>query len=497
MKTIHLTYYLLITSMLIFSACTNYLYEPMRVKEARLGAETQHYKELTKLPEPKEKIVAAVYKFRDQTGQYKESQTGASWSTAVTQGATSILLRAMEESGWFIPIEREGLSNLLNERKIIRSSRANYTDQKDQLLPPLIFAGIIIEGGIVSYDSNIKTGGAGVRYFGTGSSGEYREDRVTIYLRAVSTSTGRILKTIYTSKTILSQQIDVGVFRFVSLRRLLEAEMGYTYNEPGEMAVKEAIEKAVIGLIIEGIEESLWQLLDESELQSAVITEYKNERNENTNIDAFGINTQNRRATFGVGLNATARSYQGDYVKAKPFAGGELNLEYSSNSRFTLMSSIGAHEIGAKDAFTTTVGYADIGLKYKLLNYHITTPYLYVGAGTVKELKNDFDNDIKYWEYFYPHAKIELGIEHLITNKLGIQASVNYKHILTDNLDGLEVGKFDDFIWGVNVGITKYFSINKKPKEVKQKMGELREDNNNNLWSRIINEKSTKSNKQK
>ncbi len=110
-------------------------------REAELGPETPMKKELLDLPEPKEKIVVAVYKFRDQTGQYKPSETGANWSTAVTQGATNILIRALEESGWFMPIERENISNLLNERKIIRSSREQYEGGGNMLLPPLLFAG--------------------------------------------------------------------------------------------------------------------------------------------------------------------------------------------------------------------------------------------------------------------------------------------------------------------------------------------------------------------
>ena len=110
------------------------------------------------MPEPAEKIVVAVYKFRDQTGQYKPTESGASWSTAVTQGATSILLESLEESGWFVPIEREGLSNLLNERRIIRSSREQYqaeTGENQSMLPPLLFGGVMIEGGIISYETNI------------------------------------------------------------------------------------------------------------------------------------------------------------------------------------------------------------------------------------------------------------------------------------------------------------------------------------------------------
>lgn len=178
----------------------------------------------------------------------------------MTQGSTSILLKSLEDSGWFIPIERENVGNLLNERKIIRSSRAQYNTQsgegQDQLLPPLLYAGVILEGGIISYDANVITGGAGIRYFGAGTSSQYRQG-VTVYLRAVSASNGKILKTVYTSKTILSQQLDGGLFQFVKFKRLLEAEIGFTYNEPSEIAVTEAIEKAVMSLIIEGLDANL------------------------------------------------------------------------------------------------------------------------------------------------------------------------------------------------------------------------------------------------
>src|SRR5690606_17177562 len=115
-----------------------------------------------------------------QTGQYKPSENGSNFSTAVTQGATSILIKALEDSKWFIPIERENLSNLLQERNIIRSTRQEYLkdNEKGEQLSPLLFAGVLLEGGIISYDSNIITGGFGARYFGAGGSTRYRQDRV-------------------------------------------------------------------------------------------------------------------------------------------------------------------------------------------------------------------------------------------------------------------------------------------------------------------------------
>jgi len=443
--------------LILLQGCSQYLSQPLRVSKARLGAETPQYKELVSLPDPKEKIVAAVYKFRDQTGQYKDTEVGSSWSTAVTQGATSILLRAMEESGWFIPIEREGLSNLLNERKIIRSSMANYNENdNNQLLPPLVFAGVIMEGGIISFDSNIMTGGVGARYFGTGASGEYREDRVTIYLRAVSTSNGRILKTVYTSKTILSQQIDVGVFRFVSTRRLLEAETGFTYNEPAEMAVKEAIEKAVFSLVVEGINDQLWQVKNEGDANSEVIKKYISEKDENKNIDVFGNKFMDRRSSIGVGVRGSALMFEGDYNGNEVLPGGELNLEFRANKPLSIGISTGIWNTGTGEEFKVTIGYADVGLKYKFLNQMKTTPYFRLGTGVATEVKNNLDPAASSFDNYYAQVSTELGMEFLVTNKLGINASLNYHFFFSDELDRLTQGKFDDSIWGGNIGVMLY-----------------------------------------
>ena len=125
-KTILLRIFIVLCFVVLVAACGPYMHQPMQPRRAIIGPETPAKKALLNLPKAQEKIVVAVYKFRDQTGQYKASETGANWSTAVTQGATTILIRALEESGWFIPIERENMANLLNERKIIRTSRAQY-----------------------------------------------------------------------------------------------------------------------------------------------------------------------------------------------------------------------------------------------------------------------------------------------------------------------------------------------------------------------------------
>ena len=180
---------------------------PFQVEAPRVGAPRSVANgALSSLPPPKEPVVVAVYRFRDQTGQYRALENSSTFSTAVTQGATTILVGALEESGWFVPIEREGLSNLLNERQIIQSTRQQYTGPEGEglpPLPPLLYAGILLEGGVIGYDSNTLTGGVGARYLGTGVSGQFRQDQVTIYLRAVSTQNGRVLASVHTTKTIV------------------------------------------------------------------------------------------------------------------------------------------------------------------------------------------------------------------------------------------------------------------------------------------------------
>ena len=285
----------------LLSGCSAYFNQPIVKESARLGEEV-FVGNYTRDIKPIKPIVVGVYKFRDQTGQYKQVENGVSYSTAVTQGATTILIKALEDSKWFTPIERENISNLLNERQIIRSTRLeeskkNGNNKEIHPLAPLLFAGIILEGGIVSYDSNIITGGAGARYFGAGASTQYRQDRITVYLRAVSTSSGRIIKTVYVSKTILSQAIDINLFRFVKLKRLLEVETGISQNEPGQLAVKEAIEKAVESLIIEGLISGVWQAREEQYIVDRAIIGYKQEKREAANTSLYDRKLEDRRGT--------------------------------------------------------------------------------------------------------------------------------------------------------------------------------------------------------
>lgn len=216
----------------------------------------------TKIPELDGPAIAiAVYGFTDKTGQMKPNDKLAVFSKAVTQGAEVFLIKSLQDSkNWFKVVERVGLDNLIKERQLIRNQREVYEGKDARPLKPMTVAGVMIEGGIIGYDSNIRSGGNGARFLGIGGSQQYRVDEITISMRLISVNSGEVLLTTAVSKTIFSTQHNVGVLRFVDAgTKALELENGMALNEPTTYAVRVAIEQAVYDMIVEGEKKGIWR----------------------------------------------------------------------------------------------------------------------------------------------------------------------------------------------------------------------------------------------
>ena len=464
MKKINTTLPFFIIAFIMFfvSGCSYMLKHPMETSTPELGAETKSGERLKQLPKPKSKVVAAVYDFRDKTGQYKMSEGGGgSWSTAVTQGATSILIQAMERSGWFIPIERGGLGNLLNERKIIRSSRAHYNGgNSNSGLPPLMFAGVILEGGIISYDHNIKTGGAGLRYFGAGASGEYRQDRVSIYLRAVSTKNGKVLKSVNATKTVLSQKIDAGVFRYVQFKRLLEAETGVTFNEPTQLAVRSAIEKGLESLIIEGVFDDLWQLQNPEEINSEIVQSYIKEKDQRDKTDMFGFTYEPRPYSYAVRLDGGMTRYGGDYPSSLNRPQLDLSFGYQLGKKTMPYIRLGKSYLAANPHYHRAFTHADLGVRYHFTPEKVYTPFVLAEFGTYAKSGIPYEQVIpKNFNKLYYHSGVGGGFEYYIDphRRIGLGASVKFNYFFSDQVDDVVHGTYNDFYWQGNLGVSFYF----------------------------------------
>jgi curli production assembly/transport component CsgG len=207
-------------------------------------------------------VPIAVYRFQDMTGQRKPNNNYASLSSAVTQGAEVFLIKALQDAGkgkWFQAVERVGLENLVKERQLIRSQRETYEKDQAKPLVPLIVAGIMIDGGIVGYDTNIGTGGIGARFLGVGADQQYRKDEITVMIRLISVNTGEILLSTGATKTIYSTGVNTNIMKFVDAgTKSVEFEAGSSINEPTTYAVRVAIEAAIVDMVKEGVNKKIW-----------------------------------------------------------------------------------------------------------------------------------------------------------------------------------------------------------------------------------------------
>lgn len=230
--------------------------------------------DIVKPPAGGQPITVAVYSFMDKTGQRRPQANVASLSTAVTQGAETFLIKALQDVGngrWFKVVERVGIDGLTRERQLIRQMREAYDGANAKPLPPMTFAGILLEGGIVGYDSSTKSGGMAARWLGIGPQTQYSEDIVTISLRAISVSTGEVLAAVTVQKTIVSAADSVAALKFFDVgTKAFEFETGLTINEPATFAVKSTVEMAVLELIKEGARKGVWGYSTLPEIQNKI-----------------------------------------------------------------------------------------------------------------------------------------------------------------------------------------------------------------------------------
>ena len=258
---------LLLSSCSIFDQYEDTYEQRFKSKDVVQISELQSI-ELANVLKPVIKPVVAVYPtaFTDQTGQRKSNSEFALFSTAITQQPNALLIRALKHAGngdFFTVVERVGLDNLTKERQLIRSAReqSSSEDDKRKVLRPLLFAGVLIEGAVISYEANLESGGAGARYLGIGNSFQYREDNITVSLRMVSVATGEVLLEVLSQKTIFSYGKSNDVFRFIEAgTELVEIELGNARNESSTIALMKAIEGGVLEIIKSGYNKGYWVL---------------------------------------------------------------------------------------------------------------------------------------------------------------------------------------------------------------------------------------------
>lgn len=447
----------------VLSGCGAYFNQPTTPQEARISEVTQQTRKLKELPEPQVPLEVGVYNFKDQTGQFKSIENVSTFSTAVTQGATTILIKALEDSGWFRAIERENFGNLQTERNIIRTTREQYQSSPNsppQRLNPLLFAGILLEGGIISYDTNLLTGGVGARYFGVGGSSQYRQDRITVYLRAVSTSTGEVLKTVNVSKTILSQGVDVGLFRYVNFQRLLEVETGFTKNEPSQMAVQEAIEKAVILLIMEGIKDGLWNTKEGEAKDQELIEAYELEQELENSTELYERTYLDHDYRYAVNASTGVNFIDGDYTTSQIDFMGGLGYKFRLIPELALGFQANIMRFNATTENKKWWLSESVNLEYNILPHDKLSPFIYGGPGVIFYADDNPAETVERWDAFFK-LQAGVGLEFALSDRFSLLMQADWNSAFTDKLDDFVSGRREDFYYNVGFGINYHFGTKK------------------------------------
>jgi len=252
---------LLSLSVVLLSSCT-LMIDPLQnnlppVEYLENAVMQTLHTDLKDVAEPERKPVIAVYDFQDLTGQRRSNSKYATFSTAVTQAPHAYLIRALKHSNFFDVVERVSLDAVTKERQLIRSTRETFDEEKK--LMPLKFGDMVMTGGVLSYDKT-ESAGIGARYLGLGASRKVRKDQITVSLRTVSVSTGRIITEVLVTKSVFSASLDNDVFRFISEgTELVEIEGGSVANEAMSIALQIAIETAVLETIKEGVINNYWR----------------------------------------------------------------------------------------------------------------------------------------------------------------------------------------------------------------------------------------------
>lgn len=462
----HFKKLILVFVLVIFNSCGSYFNQPLFQEPSRVGEFSKSTDKLLDLPDAAQKLEVAVYNFSDQTGQFKPVENGSTFSTAVTQGGTTILIKALEDSGWFKPIERENLSNLTTERNIIRNTKQEYIknlDPNTPPLPPLLYAGLILEGGIISYDTNIVTGGVGARYFGLGASSQYRQDRITVYLRAVSTTSGEILKTIYVSKTILSQSLSGNFFRFVKFQRLLEAETGITQSEPVQIAVKDAIEKAVHDLIVEGVKDQLWSTKDGKEVNDQLVNDYLKNKEFEESKALYNRLFIDREYKNTISVSGGANLIDGDFATRRLGFYGAATYQHYVNSLFDIGIDGAVFDLNNGEQYQNIFGSVGINGIFNILPKDDLAPFIYAGPGLVVDLRETVNEQTLFGRAFFK-LQYGAGVQYKLNPRVGIKVFGEHNVVFSDELDFRVNGKRDDFYFNFGIGVNYNFNWKNKSK---------------------------------
>ena len=107
--------------------------------------------------------------------------------------------------------------------------------------------------------------------------------------------------------------------------------------------------------------------------------------------------------------------------------------------------------------------YAELGAQLRLFPRDRLTPFVVLGGGGITREAFPLVNS----NNTFAHLLTGVGAEYLVTDRLGLSASINNRYILSDNLDFVKQGRYNDFYWTGRLEATLY--LGKRRGEARQR----------------------------
>lgn len=122
-------------------------------------------------------------------------------------GLSDLLTSALVESGQFIVVERETLSDVLSEQKLTASGLVN---QEGAATPgSLIGASLLIKGAVTEFNEAAGGGGFGIGVAGVGVGLKSRKATVGLDIQVIDATTGQVLASYPVRENITSKSVGV------------------------------------------------------------------------------------------------------------------------------------------------------------------------------------------------------------------------------------------------------------------------------------------------
>lgn len=410
----------------------------------------------TALPAASQKITASVYPFRIAAEQQYQP-TRATPRPVDIANYTTLLFEVLRTSNWFVPVESANMGSLLNSRQAnpLSTSEVATSDASSVQQPTLI-----LESGLFSNDAMPVPAEAVNSTGPTTAPGPWRQDRATVFIRAISVQTGQLLKTIYWTKTILSQPTGTSTYRYVLYNQPNAPLVGTTTVSPDRLAIVEAMKQAVDGLIIEGVRDGLWATSAMPAAQTrSMIAAYEARRTAQSDVEKTETKPKNNRlrhspSFIDVSLYGGLSRYNGDYIH--PLAKGAYGLSIDAYiiPHLGVQLNAATGTLASRTIFSTNITSLEANLLVRPLPYWRFTPLVAGGVGLVNRTGA---NPLNFEGRSYLQYQAGLGIQYSLNTTLGFRAMMTYNLPQTDLLDGRQAGVHNDFYVRSTLGLVIHF----------------------------------------